>query len=511
MALKLVKDSDAANYAVDADARVAAVLDWLAMPVSGDQMRELAPLRSHLNTLAELEIGSNQFHRILDLFQTRAHKVTQELKPRFREARIPLSKSLRRLAQDLTAVHGAVAASYQRILERMEPGAVVGRRHNPMVVASRALKSLSDQFQVAALAGSSPPEGLWAEAHRMYREARREGSGHETVVDQPLDSERTYREMLALAAAQLERLSPPEVLAAADYVSRFAAAVEITTKPPAEPDYRKFWFDPAADMPPIAVARKLPPPDGGICYFSCARLGVLAAEQVRELEAGTPPDHLHLPAEANEPAYRGLLQRLHDGWADPPARHLVRRRHSYQVDVCIGFDVVQRLFDDAADADATPFCVAPSTWIVLNESPAGFAALHVSGDVAGLSAGGVVALRAHPGKPWDVCVVRWIRMDNPDHVEVGLQVLASDARVVGIAFRNTRTPQGVVRGLLLPAVPAVRAHEAVLVPAGTCQSRRFLMLIEEGRTHVVQGRLVNVDVQTVAVELFEFNPDPYPI
>ncbi len=511
MVLKLVKDASAADYSVEADARIAGILDWLATPVTGDQMRELAPLRSHLSTLAELEMGSSQFHRILDLFQTRAHKVTDELKPRFREARIPLAVPLRRLAQDLTAVHGAVAASYQRILERMDPGVVVGRRRNPAVVAARALKSLADQLQIAALIGNRPPARLWAEAHRMYHETRRETKLHDTALDQSLDAERIYREMLALAAAQPPRLAPAEVLAVADYVSRFAAAVEITTKVSAEVDYRKFWFDPETDMQPVAVARRLPPAGGGICHFSCVRLGVLAGEQVRELEAGTSPENLHLPAEANEATYRGLLQRLHDGWVDPPTRHLVRRRHNYHVEACIGFDAVQRLFEHADSTDEVRTRQGSSAWVVLNESPSGFAAMHVGGELGALCNGGVVALRASPDKPWDLCVVRWIKSDNPDHVEIGLQVLACDARVVGIGFRNTRDQQPLVNGLLLPVVPAVRAREAVLVPAGTCQSRRFLMVLAGTRTHIVQGRLVNLDIQTAAVELFEFNPDPYPV
>lgn len=505
MALKLVKDSDQVPAQSGDDARVARVLDWLASP-AGQASEELVPLRVHLATLSELTIAPGQFQRILDLFQARAQRVTTELKPRLRSSTIPLAPEARKIAQDLIAVHGAIAQAYERVLD--EPGLPEGRRRRPAVVAARGLKSRSEQYQIAALAAGSAPTGLWRSAHRLYKAARQDAVQQDASGELPLDAERTYREMLALAALQPPRLNAEEVLHIADYVARFAAAVDISTLAPPEPDYRKFWFDADADMGPVAVARKLPQKTGDVHFVGCARLGVLAAEQLRELQAGTAAEHLHLPPAADEAAYHQLLHRLHDAWVDPPTRHLIRRRNSYTVQACVGFDAVRQLFASAATLAAP---ANRSEWAVLNESPAGFAIVHLKGEVQGLAAGGVIAVRVGEDKPWDVCVVRWLQSENAAHIEIGLQVLASGAQAVRVAFRNTKDAQSAVEGLLLPAVPAVRANEAVLVPAGTCASRRFLMVTDSARTHVVQGRTVNLGVQTASVELFEFQPDPYPI
>lgn len=509
MAVKLVPESSAQPATEAAEQQVSAFLDWITQPGSEDPAADLGPLREHLDALAGRDVDSDQRGRVLDLAQTRAQKIAADIKPKLREAGVPVPQALRAVASDLSEVFRALTAGHQRCAGAGEQVSGV-RRRSPVVAAAKALKCLAERCQLAALVGASVPDGLWLETHRLYREARREFGPAEAMIEQSLDVDRVYREMLAFAAAQPPKLSAREAMLTADYVARFAAAVEITNKAPAEPDLRRFWLDPNRDMAPIPVARKAPPRRDDLIFLSCARLGLLAAEQVRELEAGTPVDNLHLPPDACDPAYRGLLQRLHDSWVEPPTRRLVRRRHTFQVDVCIGFPAVLRLFGQQADAEPADAPVY-SMWFALNESPAGFAIVHVKGAIAGLETGGALALRSGDEKPWDLCVVRWLRTETPEQIEVGVQVISSGARPVRVAFRNVKNAQPPVPGLLVPAIPAIRAHEAILVPAGTCSSRRFLLVREEDRTHIVQGRMVNLDLQTASLELFEFQPDPYPI
>lgn len=485
------------------------ILGWLGGTADPEPAIELSALARNLDLLDGARPGLLQLDRIVEDLGKRAGSSAAVLADRLTAPAGGSGVADRRLVLDLAALYGRIASICRKILEERDTAGAGSERPSLATVARRALGCLYQQYRLSLLAGASEPQGMWRDAHRWVREARRELGPAEGGLPQSLELDRTYREMLALAAVQPSGLSSRELAAAADYVARFAATVEVTANAPAEVDFRLFWLDPGLDMAPIALARRRPPERRAVLYVSCARLGLLAAEQVRELEAGTAPEHLHLPPEASDAAYRGMLQRLHDAWVEPPSRQLVRRRNRYPVEVCIGFDAVRRLH--AGGRDAAQASPPQSAWNVINESPTGFALIHEGGDPAGVLAGGVIALRKAADRPWDVCVVRWLRKDEAGRIEAGVQAVGSRGRAVRIAFRGAREAVAPIDGLLFPPASAVRAHEAILVSAGACVSRRFTLVTEEERTHVIQGRMVNLDLQTGLVELFEFQPDPYPI
>ncbi len=494
--------------AADASAvegQVSDTLDWFAHPAAREVRVELADARTRLSAFSALPVSINQFHRILDLFQGRADTLAAAIKVLLRDAGQPLAPDLRLLAQHLDHLESQICDGYLRVIKDIEHRFVRSRRRDPSSVAARALKASRERLEIAAYSAQAAPRDLWAQIHHLYRVSRTNQLPPEAAAD----AGRIYREMLAFAAIQPERLSGQEVAGAADYLGRFATAVMLFDTPPTTADFRMFWVDPALDSAPVALARKLPPAGDEVVYFSCTRLGTLAAEHLRELEAGTDPAQLRLPPEAAKPAYRGLLRKLHETWAEPPTRHLVRRCHSYPVRMCIGLAALARLFDSQRGDDAE--LATQSEWTVLNESPSGFALVHATGDIGGIQTGEAVAIRAADDKPWDICIVCWVRNEPPDTVEIGLQILASSAQTVRLAFRHTPAPQPTVTALRVPALRALRAHDAILAPSGTAISQRFVMVAEDERTHVAQGRVVNLDLRTACVDLFQFQDDPYPL
>ncbi len=494
------------------DARIAETLDWLAHPANVNLDRDLRQTHARLTTFSQLSLSINQFHRILELFQSRVDSLAAAMKRRLREQEQPLTRDLRQLVQSLDDLEGRISEAYSRVLQDIAHRLVRNRRRDPGAVAARSLKALRERLELAAYVARPAPVELWSRAHRLYRIGMDEGGRKEASAEAVADLGRLYREMLAFAAIQPERLSPSEVGAASDYLARFAPAVVILDRPPETADYRLFWVDVAGDSAPIALARRHPAPGQQALYFSCARLGTLAAEHLRELEAGTDPEQLALPAAAARSPFHGLLHKLRESWAEPPTRHLLRRRQSYSVFMVSGLDALVRMFGDTADhpsADAE----ASSQWTVINESPSGYALMHVEGELDGIRSGEVVAIRGTADKPWDICIVRRVLSDRPGRLEVGLQIVAtnSGARAVSVAFRHAPAPQPTIAALWLPAVAAMRRHEAILVPGGTAASQRFVMAANDGRIRITQGRVVQASLRTESVELLEFLDDPYPL
>jgi hypothetical protein len=492
------------------DDRVSHVLDWLSRPAVPDTARELAALRAYLAELSTLPISVNQFHRILELFSTRADNLWNAVATQLlRNVGSTIARDTRLLARQVDELEKQVCEGYMRVLYDIEHRAIRNRRRGPTSVAGRALKALHNRLVIAAYLTKPAPTSLWQQAHRLFAIVRSEPSPDRTSPKLDRHANRIYREMLALAVIQPERLSGAEVSATVDYLTRFAPAVVIRDDAPATADYRLFWVDLASDSAPIPVARRLPDASLDVIYFSCQRLGTLAAEHLRAIEEGTDPRQLLLPTDAAQPAFRGLLHKLHESWAEPPTRHLLRRRQHYRVRMAVGLAAIACRLDnrrERADEATLP------AWRVYNESPSGYALVHEAGETGGVVAGEIVAIRADSEKPWDICVVRRVLNERYQTLEIGLQVLASSARPVRLAFRRSANVAKALHiALWLPALPALRSHDAMVVAAGVADSQRFIIVAEEGNTHVTQGRVVSHDLHTAYIELFQFQDDPFPL
>ena len=80
------------------------VLDWLASPIPDDPAQDLAQLNGELAALGRARLELAHYHRILDLFYDRAHRLSLALKSHLTEASLPLGKELRAMAAFLINV-----------------------------------------------------------------------------------------------------------------------------------------------------------------------------------------------------------------------------------------------------------------------------------------------------------------------------------------------------------------------------------------------------------------------
>ncbi len=491
---------------------VAHVLDWLASPITEDPAQDLAQLGGELAALGRARLEDAHYHRILDLFYDRAHRLSQALKARFTEACLPLGKELRAMAALLIAVHESVAAGYERVLLDADRLAH-SKRRNAGSVAARALRCLAEALETSCMVAGPPPSDLWRRAHTLAKSARSFFEPTATVIPGlSLDAEKIYKGLLALAAAQPEGFSPGDIALASEYLAQFSAAVNLLPSPPPKEEGSWYWVDSSRDMGPVPPNRRIPPDHGDLLYCSFQLLARLLSEQVSALESGMPAGNLRLPERAAGHGGIAALKRLQAHWAHPPHRQHPRRHNNFRAQVCVGLTELWQLLEKGEAPEGAEVGAPHMTeWMVINESPSGYAVMHVAGEVEGLVPGSAIALRPAPDRPWSICIVRWMKSENQEHIELGLELVAPAARSVQLMFRNGDPGQLPTPGLLLPAVPALREHPALLAPSGAYSARRFFIVSGEDKTHIMQGRLLSLDLQTGAVELFQFESDPYPM
>ena len=491
----------------------APILAWLAGEPSADPVADLPELAAMLDALLSASLTAVQLHRGLELFAARLHDVREMLVPRLVERALPLPADLFNAATELECTVVALAKGYTRIMS--DPGAaVVTQRRRPEALATQALNLLADALWLAGMKGSVPRGGLWSEAHRILHLANVAAGSQKLPAELPRGPvQAAYKRLLALAAAQPEALTARELEWTVRYLDHCAWRAELSAQPRTELETWDYWIDPAQDTGPVATVRRAPPPVDGVLYYSAAELARGATAHLEQLEEvlsnsaeaipdGDVPD---LPAGLPLSDISKLLRCLRERWAMPPRREQNRRRKQYDVEVCIGLRAVWRMKHGGEAA-------APIVkWRVVNESPGGYAIMSIQADTGSLASGMALALRRDPHVPWSVCLVRWVRSDSPEQVEIGLQVVSAAATPVRIGFRGSKAPGEMLPALVLPPLAGVRRHQAILAPAGAYRSRRFLLVHESERLYVAQGRLLSLDMQTASIELFQFEYDPYPL
>ena len=380
------------------------------------------------------------------------------------------------------------------------------------------LKLLSELFVLSCLVAAPVPARVWRSVHQLARDA-------DVVNAAPDDPARcAYLRIVAIATAQPEGLTGRELAWAVEFldarvlgVAGFAAALP-------ENEATSWWIDPSADLAPQAVARR-PVPDAlmqekrlwsfdprpmaqklGECvewitaHMTAAELAGMQCdtEPLAADETGFPPGLSPLETVA-------LLRRLRGHWMATPVREQPRRQSQYGVQVCIGLGLVWELGQNGRAGPGQAH-----EWVVLNESPGGLAIMSVTGAQANVEAGVALALRRDPQQPWSVCVVRWVRSEMPGQIELGLQLIGVSFQSVKVGFRG-RVAQQLAPALALPVMEPVRRHPAMLAPAGTYASRRFVFVRDGTGVYVAQARALGLDMQTPGVELFQYEIDPYPI
>ncbi len=453
-----------------------------------------------------MAVAPLQLVRILELFQPRVDAVNAALNPMLVDSALPIDRRLRTVSQGLLDVHGGIVAAYVKVLREADYTRLKGLHRNPVSLCNLALANIARQFEIALLIAAAAPPEMWRHAQLIYHWAMASVPHDSTLPASAASMQRHLKSMLALAAAQPESFVAAEVRFLHNYLYAFASQVELNSAIPPSSD-TWYWVEENREHGPTAIVRRPPPPGVRILFFSCRELGRGALEHVERLGSGESAEALGLPPEAAEPAFREALRRAAGRWVTPPRRHTQRRGTSNRVQVCTDLSALwhHQRGDGQLIADAVG--VTATNWMMLNESPGGLAIMHVSGNTSGLVAGSALAVQAAENHPWNLCVVRWARSDNPEHIELGLELLAHAAEAVRLA-RPGADPAEAFR---LPPLPALKRGETLLVRRGFFAAKEFTLVSDDSKriqiSECVPGELL---LQTSSLELFEFNRDFSP-
>lgn len=492
-----------------AEANIKGILEWLALAHGRRGAEDSDQLQQQLLRLRQAPVPTPQRLKLLDLLYSQAERVIDSELPPLHDTSLPISRKLRQRTRAVLDMLAVLTQDYFNTLAELFDPQSTGAQRSPQTALRRAIRCVSWQIRINQLAASPTGLGLWQQLHAAFRTARRLGLAEPPG---PRDSQsilQIYSATVLAAIAQPASFSSRELAFIGDYLAASNPSLALTEEPPRDSD-SIFWIDLDKDFPAHALVRRLPSADNQTLYFSCDDLTKATLAHLGELKKGATASALGLPPFAETRSGQGVLKRLGRLWGQPSKRKFPRRRQSYRVHFCAGLDNIWQLIKSA-----TP-TVPRSEWMVTNESPDGYALMHVAGQTGNLEVGDIAALqpigeRAEAVPLWHVCIVRWALSENPEHIELGLQLLTSRAIAAEIAQPfDLDAPS--IAALVLPETPPLRPSQALIVPTGALSDARqkIVVLVERDNLAIHEVRTTGVDEQTASIEVFSVSPDETP-
>ena len=501
-------DTASIEAPVPAQAALSASEAVFDAPLPDAPAEQLKPLRDMLTTLHASGLAPMPRAAVLQRIHARSMAASALLLPVLAGLVLPVPRKSRQLIRNLQDLLRALADELLATLavgqDQPSPGTLQGAE----VTLQKALQALSQHLLVSNLAASPAGVGIWLQLHQAYTMACRLQIVSDTPEGATHPLQNLYYSTVLLGCAQPASFSSREVHFVAGYLERFAHYVETLSagadnKCP--PDHAEFWIDSTRDAPANPCSRKPAPRETPARYFSCNRLTALLKKQLAVLESGGTPKQIGLPDFSATTAGHGVLRRLMTYWGNPGKRRFPRRRQHYRAALCAGLDSLWTLFQNGDHAE-----VEMSNWMVTNESPDGYAVMHVSGKTGPMAVGDVTAIRTESGDEWQICIVRWALSENHEHLELGLQILATHAVPAFLAVPPEAGGSGRLSVLILPEIPALRANEMLVVPSGAIADchNNLVLVIEKQNLEIREMRSTHLDEQNSQIEVFSVERKP---
>lgn len=475
-------------------------IDRLARPPAGGPPEELVALRTHLEALGRNTLPPAQRFKALDLFHERSWRVADVLIPGFYQLRLPIPLTTRRSARLLQDVLELIASAHLDSASADER-LVKGLRPPPVISLWRSVDALARHLFISDLISAPATPGIWRQLHQAMQIAHRLKVDQQTPGGVNYNIAARYRHALLLGCAPPSAFTAREWGAIDAYARCHAPLVRFLRTSSTDNPLGNFWLNPSEDAAPVAVARRPPVDTSPLTRFSCADLLALVDEHRRQLDHGVEPQALGFPEDLPLRLARVLLRRLKSVWGEPLKRRFPRRRQGYRVRLCFGFAEVWQMLRNNTPAD-----LKFSEWMVTNESADGYATMHVAGKPQKVQIGDLVALRPEGVAEWQICIVRWALSENPEHLELGLQVLSPRA-VPAFMAAPTQTKRQPV--LLMPAAPPLRPRQSMATVPGLLmdETGKIALRFDTGTVEVREVTVAEVHEQSPDIDVFAIDGD----
>ncbi|MDR3353140.1 MAG: hypothetical protein LBO00_09135 [Zoogloeaceae bacterium] len=441
--------------------------NWLSSAPETLKAEEVSP---QLGALLGLELPPSQKLYLLEEMFLRFERCLEEQASQFVDVRIPLRPAIYRKVNLLLDVIGDFALGYEGILNALAAGAP---EDDLRLCLERTIFCLRAHLYVGYLVGCPASLGIWQRLHGAFLRSW-QSTPNATLAP--------YTEALLLATAKPATCTAREIACIASYARQHAHLAQITEIMPKHPE-GVFWIPLQQDFHAFPLNRRTPPPGARVLYFSGYDIVTQTQIYLDDiLQERARPEILELVNSPQDGVH--ILEHLIANWGRPGQRRFPRHRKSYRGMLCMGLSQIHAALKQP---ELSPD-LGLSQWIITNESPDGYTLMFLSGVADPIDVGEIITLL--PNAPQaqapqgitqrPVGIIRWVQSETPEHIEIGVQVLAPAATPAILSIQNVERQ---VEVLVLPGPPALPSASILVTPTGivTEQNRGGILLAREGK------------------------------
>jgi hypothetical protein len=525
MPLKLSLPETGESLQSKAEIRPRRIKAWLeALPLA-NIVEGARSVSDALISLNRTPLDADTRFKLLELYSTGINNLVPELEHKYTMVALPLPEKSRQAANLARRLYVELAYGYKMILlERLEKKriSIGGRKRLPLLI-QRAMAALSKSLCAFYKTYSPTPPGVWSEIHQLAHLALQH-----RLHDEPLDGgansiSSTYKQALLLALANPHKLMQGEVDKVTDYLLKNGNLAKLYPMKDTQNTTGVFRVNLDSDAPPKSLEQNAKARMHNHILLGTDALVSALNEQIAKLESARAQKILNMPDHAKQASYLNLLRRLLKDWTFMPKRKFQRMANNTVMQICIGLRATFHFISsrsEGAKAGALDFRsdtqagspdegksaqaqFVTSEWAVTNESAGGMGLKCVSGINQPVRIGEIIGLRADEGQVWNIGVVRRVFSDNPEHLGLGVQMMAPVADPIIIKPVVAGPKETFQAALLLPEIrPLQQPATIVALPATFRSKLEYLVYKNNVISHVRAMRLVE---QTASFDQFQFS------
>lgn len=525
MPLNLSLPETGESLQLKAEIRPRQVKTWLeALPLA-NIVEAARNVSEALISLNRTPLDADTRFKLLELYTKAINNLVPELQHKYTMAALPLPEKNREAANLARRLFVELAYGYKIILlERVEKKRIRLGSLQLHLLIQRAMAALSKALCAFYKTYSPTPPGMWSEIHQLMQLALQR-----KLHDEPVDGGRnsisaTYKQALLLALANPYKLMLGEVDRVNEYLVEHGNLAKLHPMQDTLGTLGVFLINLDSDAPPKSLEQQ----NDKTKAHNHILLGtdVLVStlnDQIAKLESGRTQNAFNLPDYAKQASYLNLMRRLLKDWTFMPKRKFQRMPNNNVMEICVGLRAACHFISarpEAVERETLDFSIdaaslmspvtyksapqfATSEWTVTNESAGGMGLKCISGATQPIRIGEIIGLRSEDNQNWNIGVVRRVFSDNPENLELGVQMLAPAASPIIIKPVVAGPKETFQAALLLPEIRPLNQPATIVAAPATFRSKlEFLIYQNSVISHVRAMRLVE---QTASFDQFQFS------
>jgi hypothetical protein len=486
--------------------------DWLAAQPLANPAQAQALLMRQINLLNRYAIAPAERLKILELLRDPIAFAQTESARKFAGRPLPLAPPEQAGMDANRSLWQAVQTGYLHCLTACLEGSAELRPHAAMI-AQRVLSALRAELLDIYRAPIDPPALLWQVLHRVFSAAESLGALSHPVNDS-LQTKNpatgvtaAYAQTLLLHRASPYELSGRQLMLVERWLHRWGGKVAVLNAPPVEPRVPPLLVDLSSDTPEAPAQGG----NGHLRWLDLSDLSRSVKRRIAHLQKGESPASLGLGEDCVQPACENLLKHVYQQWFKGGAARLhPRRTGNGTCKLVTGHDAIHyylsgKVFHQPGQADAMSKTQADEIatfgrvatrheedysklhgfmveeWQVLDESATGYRLARPVSQAGGrVGNGQMVAIMPGNSRNYLLAVARWSRLTGGAELQAGIQIMPGNPTTIALRGTGLSAVNEKYRpGFRLPAVPALKYPESVIVPAGWFRPGRIIELYEQ--------------------------------